>query len=737
MRYDRHLSQHPDATDGRLTNSLGQPLGGVRIEARDQNRSVFRTEGVTTFADGSYAVGVLPGQVTFGPDTDGLLPLGLLPAPGNVMNGTVAAGGALLVNLGAVPPSARLRGRVVMDPGGSGVAGVEVYASPQNSGGSFNALTAADGSFDIGVGAGTYYLGVFDGDMQSRGLIASQRQLTVVDGVDQNNLVLAARAVTRQITGRVTGDGAPLGNVNVFASFTVNGTNFNANASTDGNGQFSVGVFNGTWQVGVSCSGEGGVGSLGFTCVNNQSVVISGANGTANFALTACGALQITTTSAQLGGGQVGQFYSAQLQSSGCGQFFNFTLSPGSGALPPGVSLGGNGNLAGTPTSSGTFNFFVRVADNTGATADKALSLTITGVNVPLQVNTTTLSEAQTGVVYSQQLQATGGQGAYGWSLSPGSLPVPAGLNLAGNGTISGTPTTPGTNFFSVRVTDGAATTVDQLLSMVIYPMLQMANPVLPGGTVGVTYSTQVLVSGGHPFTTGGGAPNGYGSTFPNGSLPPGLSFSYGTVTSSNQQFVISGTPTTVGTYPFTMGAYDASNFQVSRSFSITISASTLQITTTSLANGLVGAAASYQLQGSGGTLPYTWSIANGSQPLPSPLALSSGGLISGTPAAAGTFNFIVRLTDGVATSVTRSLVLTINTKPRLSGPSRVAGNQFAFTLTGDSGAKYRIEANTNLANLASWTNLGTNTATGGTFNFTDTTAPGLPRRFYRAVLVP
>ena len=122
---------------------------------------------------------------------------------------------------------------------------------------------------------------------------------------------------------------------------------------------------------------------------------------------------------------------------------------------------------------------------------------------------------------------------------------------------------------------------------------------------------------------------------------------------------------------------------------------------------------------------------------MPSPLTLSAGGLISGTPAASGTFNFIVRLTDGVATSVTRSLVLTINTRPRLSAPGRVAGNQFAFTLTGDSGAQYRIEANTNLANLANWTNLGTNTAVGGSFRFTDTTAPGLPRRFYRAVLVP
>ena len=81
---------------------------------------------------------------------------------------------------------------------------------------------------------------------------------------------------------------------------------------------------------------------------------------------------------------------------------------------------------------------------------------------------------------------------------------------------------------------------------------------------------------------------------FPNGSLPPGLTFSYGTVTSSNQQFVISGTPTNTGTFAFTMGAYDASGFQVSRSFSITISASTLQITTTSLTNALVGAAAKH-----------------------------------------------------------------------------------------------------------------------------------------------
>ena len=716
---------------GTVKDNLNNPVNGVQTYANTQP-NLYEASGTSLAPGANYTLGVLAGTWYAGVQSDNL-PAGYLAPWGT--NVTLTAGQAVQANFVLSRVTAHLRGRVV-DQSSNGVAGVSVYASPQNGGNGLNANTAADGSFDLGAAAGMFNLGVSDGDLAARGLIASQLQLTVVDGVDQNNLVLAARTVSRQITGQVTGNGAPLGNVNVFASFTVNGTNFNANASTDGGGQFSLGVFDGTWQVGVSCNGQGGVASLGFTCVNNQTVVLNGANGTANFALTACGALQVTTTSAQLGGGQVGQSYNAQLQASGCGQSFNWSLSPGSGALPPGLNLFGNGNLSGTPTSSGTFNFSVRVTDNTSATADKALSLTITGISTPLQVDTTVLPEAQTGVVYSQQLQASGGQTPYGWSLSPGSLPLPAGLNLAGGGTISGTPTTAGTNYFSVRVTDGAGTTVDQLLSIIVYPMLQMANNALPNGTVGIVYSTQVLVSGGHQFTLNGG-PGGYGSFFNSGSLPPGLNFSYGTVTSSNQYFIISGTPTNTGTFSFTMGAYDASNFQVSRSLSITIGASTLQITTASLTNALVGVAASYQLLGSGGTTPYTWTIANGSQPLPSALTLSAGGLISGTPATSGTFSFIVRLTDAATTSVTRSLALTVNSKPRLSSPSRVSGNQFQFTLTGDAGAMYRIEANTNLSNLASWTNLGTNTATGGSFIFTDSAAAGFGKRFYRAVLVP
>jgi hypothetical protein len=76
------------------------------------------------------------------------------------------------------------------------------------------------------------------------------------------------------------------------------------------------------------------------------------------------------------------------------------------------------------------------------------------------------------------------------------------------------------------------------------------------------------------------------------------------------------------------------------------------------LAAGTVGTAYSQQLAATGGTTPYTWTVAAGSS-LPAGLNLSTSGLLSGTPTAAGTFNFSITVSGGGTD--TNPFVLTIN----------------------------------------------------------------------------
>jgi trimeric autotransporter adhesin len=86
-----------------------------------------------------------------------------------------------------------------------------------------------------------------------------------------------------------------------------------------------------------------------------------------------------------------------------------------------------------------------------------------------------------------------------------------------------------------------------------------------------------------------------------------------------------------------------------------------LAISTHSLPAGVSGTAYSFTLQAVGGTTPYTWSLLSGSLP-PGFSALSSAGVLSGTPTTTGTYNFTVKLTDAAANVQTQALSITIGT---------------------------------------------------------------------------
>ena len=87
-------------------------------------------------------------------------------------------------------------------------------------------------------------------------------------------------------------------------------------------------------------------------------------------------------------------------------------------------------------------------------------------------VTTTSLPSGAAGSAYSGTLLATGGDGSYTWTLASGSAPLPAGLGLATNGDITGTPSASavGTVSITAQVASGGQTAQQALLISVQLP---------------------------------------------------------------------------------------------------------------------------------------------------------------------------------------------------------------------------------------------------------------------------
>lgn len=79
--------------------------------------------------------------------------------------------------------------------------------------------------------------------------------------------------------------------------------------------------------------------------------------------------------------GQYGVFYSQSLVGSGGTTPYNWSLV--GGAAPSGLNLTSGGTISGTPSSGGTFSFTVRLTDAAFQTAQKTLSISVTGGATP------------------------------------------------------------------------------------------------------------------------------------------------------------------------------------------------------------------------------------------------------------------------------------------------------------------------------------------------------------------
>ncbi|CAM3264968.1 hypothetical protein G4177_00375 [Corallococcus sp. ZKHCc1 1396] len=166
----------------------------------------------------------------------------------------------------------------------------------------------------------------------------------------------------------------------------------------------------------------------------------------------------ITTTT--LPEADAAQPYSATLTATGGRAPLSWTAAPG--ALPPGLTLSGEGVLSGTLTSEGPA-FTVTVSDANGRKASRELSLFIASQDFELK--TQRLTDGRVGDPYSATLAASGGSPPYTWSFT-GTLA--AGLSLTSNGTLSGVPTAAGTVPFIVTARDATGQTVSRRLPLTV-----------------------------------------------------------------------------------------------------------------------------------------------------------------------------------------------------------------------------------------------------------------------------
>ena len=316
----------------------------------------------------------------------------------------------------------------------------------------------------------------------------------------------------------------------------------------------------------------------------------------------------VTVSPATLTNGTQNVAYSRTLTASGGTAPYAYAVT--SGAVPAGLTLSGAGVLSGTPTANGSFNFTVTATDALAATGTRTYTLVIAAPVIAVAPNS--LASGRQNVAYSRTVTASGGTAPYTYAVTAGALP--AGLTLSTGGALTGTPTVNGSFSVTITATDSQGYSGSRAYTLVIaVPAIALAPNTLPSGRQNVAYSRTITASGGT-------APYTYAVTA--GALPAGLTLSAGGT--------LAGTPTVNGSFTFTVTATDSQGYSGSRAYTLVIAVPAIAVNPTSLPSGRQNVAYSRTLTATGGTAPYTWTVTTGA--LPAGLALSSAGVLSGTP---------------------------------------------------------------------------------------------------------
>ncbi|HJQ03232.1 MAG TPA: putative Ig domain-containing protein [Jatrophihabitans sp.] len=403
--------------------------------------------------------------------------------------------------------------------------------------------------------------------------------------------------------------------------------------------------------------------SQNFTLFVDDSPVITSADHT-TFTAGAAGSFAVTTTAG----------------------FPTTTAISETGSLPSGVTFVDNGDgtatLAGTPAAGtgGTYNITITATAVGGLAAPATQSFTLTVQAPPIitSANHATFSEGSAG---SFTVTTTAGNPATTTITSTGNLPTGVSFTDNGDGTatIAGTPSLGSQGIYTITITASNGVTPDATQSFTLTVNAPPAITSVDHATFTVNAAAAFTVT-----TTGTPTP----SLSETGSLPPGMTFT----DNGDGTATLGGTPTSGGSFSFTITASNGVLPNATQSFTATVNASP-SITSADHTTFAVGSAGTFTVTTTPGVPATTTITESGS--LPSGVSFTDNGdgtaTLAGTPAAGtgGSYPLTFTASNGVLPNSMQTFTLTVTELPAITSADHTTfqvGSAGTFTVTTTAG---------------------------------------------------
>lgn len=351
--------------------------------------------------------------------------------------------------------------------------------------------------------------------------------------------------------------------------------------------------------------------------------------------------------------------------------------------LPVTVKKGGLGATTSPPTFTVSLTNARGVAKLVASTATVTIYQPSSDVSTPPAPDPLTWSQvtpATTGTVGSRYAYSFSANGfpAPTFSLAPGSV-LPPGIDLDSTGILAGTPTAAGDYSFAVVASNGVSTSITS-------PTISLHIDALPVAPSWLSASPPGFADVGLPYTykfvaTGQPAPS---YSVSSGGLPPGLSINASTGS-------LSGTPTTLGNYTFTLSASNGIDIPADTPPITIVVGQGMSFTSATSATGYLGQPFTFTVVATGSPVP-TLSISAGTLPT----GLTFTPYTDGTASVAGTISpttatgpvaLTFKAINGTDTPVTQPFTLTVapvaDLQTTFTGPGTVTlGTQITYTVT-------------------------------------------------------